>query len=133
MKSYEAIEKVGFVFGRRCYLWPSLACLKSASPQKPMRVLHSTLRFLTFNPALRSVLGECWGESNNLLPQPRRCHPYAEETGGGGRLGSPLALKVEGSIDYPRCRDLVLGCTLVLSKGFMVSSCSELGISDIGI
>ena len=133
MKSQEAMEKVGFVFGRRCYLRPSLACRKSASPQKPTRVLHSTLRLLMFNPALRSVLGECWGESNNLLPQLRRCHPYAEETRGGGRLGSSLAVKVEGSIDYHRCRDLVPGCTLVLSKGFMVSGCSELGIPDIGI
>ena len=103
----------GFLFGRRRYLRPRLACLKSASPQKLMRVLRSTLHLLMFNPALQSVLGEGWGESNNLLPKPRRCHPYAEETRGGGRLRSSLALKVESSIDYHRYRDLVPGSTLV--------------------
>ena len=70
-----AMEKVGFLFGRRCYLAePSLS--KKRTTQKPTRVLHSTLH-LMFNPALRSVLGEGWGESNNLLP-----HPYAEDTRG---------------------------------------------------
>ena len=81
--------------------------------QKPMRVLHSTLHLLKLNPALRNVLGE-----NPITSCPSLGDAIPSRGNQrGGRLGSSLALKAEGSIDYHRCRDLVPGRTVVLSRG----------------